>query len=157
MRREARVHPFIIDPGPSYIVSMRTTHYAMALLLACAVKLTVQGGCVGRFGRGSAVNNHVVKIVSCVQRSTSLIDGLCLRLPCCVSGCHCLCMSCGAACLCEHDLPLFKSSGPLDGSYRASEQAEDMVVLLILQWLWSIWKKALVVLSCQRPPITVPP
>ena len=65
--------PFSINPEPSRNVMMQATHCSLALLLAFAVKAAVQCGYIGRFGRGSTVNNHVVRIVCCGPQNPDMI------------------------------------------------------------------------------------
>jgi hypothetical protein len=94
----------------SRILSMGKDILFLARDLACAAKMAVQGGRVGGFGPRSPANDHFVKIVCCVQQSTSLEQGLCLRLLCRGAPCRCLCLSCGSVCPCEHGLRFLKSS-----------------------------------------------
>jgi hypothetical protein len=72
----------IIDCKPSRILSMGKDILFLARDLACAAEMAVQGGCVGGFGPKSPANNPFVKIVHCVQQSTSFRQGLCLELFC---------------------------------------------------------------------------
>jgi hypothetical protein len=112
LSRDARhaYTPSTINCELSRILSMGEDILFLARDLACAAKMAMQGGCVGGFGPRSPVNSHFLKIVCCVQQSTSLEQGLCLRLLCRGAPCRCLCLSCGSVCPCEHGLRFLKSS-----------------------------------------------